>query len=105
MTSDPKLKEQERLISELNGKIRMMEEEKDRMKTLLDEAAVDLFTKKEENDELVQAVATLKVNTFIVFSYGSVTTLKKILFNFAFNFEGLVTFVRRFLFFVTEFRK
>ena len=105
-TSEPKLKEQEQQISELNDRVVTLEKEKEGLKKLLDEAAVDLKNEEEENGELSKAVAALKVNTFIViFSYGNVTTLKKILFNFVCNFEGLPMFIKRFIFFVTEFRK
>ena len=59
--SDPKLKDQERQISELAAKIRILEEEKSHLKGLLDEAAVDFQSEKEENEHLAQTVTALQV--------------------------------------------
>ena len=59
--SDPKLKDQERQINELTSKIQSLESEKVHLKSLLDEAAIDLKSEQEENDHLAQTVNALQV--------------------------------------------
>jgi hypothetical protein len=59
--SDPKLKDQEREISELSSRVEILEKEKLTLKELLNEAGVDFLAKKEEIEELAKIVSALKV--------------------------------------------
>jgi len=59
--ADPKLKDQERQITELSAKVKTLEENNSNLRNLLDEAAIDLKSEQEENEHLTQTVTTLQV--------------------------------------------
>lgn len=62
--SDPKLKDQDREIAELNDKIQNLEKDRADHISLLNEAGVDFLAKKEEAENLERMVAALKVSQF-----------------------------------------
>lgn len=59
--SDPKLKDQERQIAELTAQVKIQEENKAKLKSLLDEAAIDIKNEQELVAKLAETVTSLQV--------------------------------------------